>query len=705
MERILKDNLHYILNPRSVAAVGISRNKESFSYEIISITKECGYRGKLYLINPNADYILDLKCYPGILDVPGEIDVAVIMVPGQAVKASIEECIKKGVKGIVIISGGFGERDNKGRKSQDDIVKQANKKGIRIIGPNTLGYYSGPVDLNVIQSGFIKKGDVALITQSGNVSQSITFPGRERGLGFSYVIDLGNQSDLQFHELIRYFREDKNTNIIALHIEGLRDGRKFIEEIRKTVKVKPVVVLKGGRTERSAKIISSHTGAIAGADEIYTAAFRQCGAVQVDSVLELISVLLAMDQKKTPKGNRVSIISEGGGDLALTSDACIRKNLEVPELSLKTQKLLKKVLPPHGSAINPVDLAGWETVVDSGEIILEDESIDGLIVVGGFGGYFNINPGQLQREEEIVRRMCRLIAKSKKPVIIYSCFAPKKGPTFKMLDDCAVPLFLDHHDAVNAMAALVRYSEFKSGMSGRSFKSGLDLIGKAGSLNDEYADDKIVLEPSAKKLLRDYGILFPAEKIARNKNEAIEAASEIGYPVCMKVVSKDIIHKSDAGCVKLGLTGSDEAGEAFSEIISNAKTFKKNADIAGVLVSKMDDEEGVEIIIGGINDPVFGPVIMFGIGGIFVELLKDVSFRICPIDKIDADEMVSEIKSFTVLAGARGKFPVDLDAIKETLVSVSKMLIENPSIMQLDLNPVKVHRKGLMVLDTRIFLK
>jgi len=702
----LKDNLHYILNPRSVAVIGISRNKASFSYEIVSITKECGYRGKLYLINPNADYILDLKCYPSILDVPVEIDVAVLMIPKETASLSIEQCIKKNVKGIVIISGGFAEQDSKGKKHQDEIVKQASVKGIRIIGPNTLGYYSAPVDLNIIQSGFIKKGDVALITQSGNISQSITFPGRERGLGFSYVVDLGNQADLQFHELIRYFREDKHTNIIALHIEGLRDGRKFIEEVRETVKVKPVVVLKGGRTERSAKIISSHTGAIAGDDEIYTAAFRQCGAIQVDSILEFISVLIALDQKKTAGGNRVSIISEGGGDLAITSDACIKKNLSVPELSSKTQELLKNVIPAHGSTANPVDLAGWESVVEASKIILSDKLIDGLIVVGGFAGFFNISPAQLQKEEDIVRRMCKLIPNTQKPLMIYSCFAPKKGSTFKILEENNVPLFIDHHDAVNAMAALVRYNEFKSKMAGRSFKSGLDIyIKKSGSLEINDISEKNVLEPFAKQMLSKYDIISPPEKMAKDKNEAIAFAEEIGYPVSLKIVSKDIIHKSDAGCVKLNLTGRNEVGVAFNEIMDNAKRFDKKADIAGILVSKMDNEDGVEIIIGGINDPVFGPVIMFGIGGIFVEVLKDVSFRICPIDQIDADEMTGEIKSFPVLTGIRGKTAMDLKVIKKALIGVSRMLIENPQILQLDLNPVKVHKEGLLVLDARLILK
>jgi len=503
MEKIVKDSLHYILNPRSVAVIGISRNKTSFSNQIVSITKECGYKGKLYLINPNADYILDLKCYPSVLDVHGEIDVAVLMVPKEIAGSSIEECIKKGVKGIVIISGGFAEQDGEGRKHQEEIVKQANKRGIRIIGPNTLGYYSAPVDLNIIQSGFIKKGGTALITQSGNISQSITFSGRERGLGFSYVVDLGNQADLQFHDLIRYFREDNNTNIIALHIEGLRDGRNFIEEVRETVKVKPVVVLKGGRTERSAKIISSHTGAIAGDDEIYTAAFRQCGAIQVDNILELISVLLALGQKKTIKGNRVSIISEGGGDLAITSDACIKKNLVVPELSAKTQELLKNVISANGSTINPVDLAGWESVVEASEIILTDEFIDGLIIVGGFAGFFNISPDELQKEEDIVRRMCRLISKTKKPLIIYSCFSSNKGKTFKILEDNKVPLFIDHHDAVDAMAALVKYSEFKSKMTGRSFLSQLDSYSGIEIFKNENNTDQIILEPFAKQILKN----------------------------------------------------------------------------------------------------------------------------------------------------------------------------------------------------------
>jgi acetate---CoA ligase (ADP-forming) len=705
MEKILKDSLYRILNPKSVAVIGISRNKDSFSNQIVSITKECGYKGKLYLINPNADYILDLKCYPSVLDVPGEIDVAVLMVPKETADASIEECIKKGVKGIVIISGGFGERDSKGKKHQDEIVKQANKKGIRIIGPNTLGYYSAPVDLNIIQSGFIKKGDIALITQSGNISQSITFSGTERGLGFSYVVDLGNQADLQFHDLIRFFREDKNTNIIALHIEGLRNGRKFIEEVRETVKIKPVVVLKGGRTERSAKIISSHTGAIAGDDEIYTAAFRQCGAIQVESILEFISVLLVLDQKKAARGNRISIMSEGGGDLAITSDACIKKNLVVPELSAKTQGLLKNVIPENGSVINPVDLAGWESVVESSEIILEDESINGLIIVGGFAGFFNISPGELEKEEDIVRRMCKLISKTKKPVIIYSCFSPKKSKTFKILEDNEVPLFIDHHDAVNAMAALVKYDEFKSRMTGRSFLSEPDIYSGAESFKNEDNTNKIILEPFVKQILKEYNILSPQEKIAKNKNEAVKFAEEIGYPVSLKIVSKDIIHKSDAGCVKLGLVGSNEIGMAFDDIMNNAKRFDKNADIAGILISKMDTEEGVEIIIGGLNDPVFGPVIMFGIGGIFVEMLKDVSFRICPIDEIDADEMVREIRCFPILTGIRGKTPVDLKSIKKTLINVSRLLIENPQILQLDLNPIKVHKEGLLVLDANLILK
>jgi acetyltransferase len=698
----MKEILHHILNPESVALIGVSKNPDSFGYPFVEIAQRYGYAGELHIVNPNSDTILGLKCYSGIMEIPGKIDVAMIIVPKKHVSSSVEDCIKKGVKGIVIITAGFAEQNQEGRILQEELVKKAVSNGIRIIGPNTLGYYSAPSNLDLIMSGFIKKGNTALIAQSGNLTQSITFPGAQRGLGFSYVIGLGNQADLQFHDFIRYFREDNETKVIAVHIEGLRDGRRFMEEVRKTVQIKPVVVLKSGRTEAGARVASTHTASVAGNDEIYKAAFKQCGAIQVENFTEFISAILAFNTGKTAKGNRMCIISEGGGDCVLTSDACIRKGLTLPGLSETTKNRLLEIINKNGSVENPIDLAGWEHVVHATEIVLEDNSIDGIIIVGGFGGNFHISPNDYLKEEKYVRQMCILVAGTKKPVAIYSYSSYKENKLVDILRENNIPLFMDHHDAVNAMAALVKYEKIKTGLNGRSFQGEWEEVRKPVITNNGDKAKEYIPEPVAKQMLQKYNLQYPEERLAGDLNEADKYAGEIGYPVALKIVSGDIVHKSDAGCVKLGLKSRSEVREAFSTIISNALNFNSYANISGVLVSRMDTEEGVEIIIGGLNDPVFGPVIMFGMGGIFVEIMKDVSFRICPVNEADAEEMIREISGFPLLAGTRGKPVMDLAGIRDALINVSRLLMENPRITEVDLNPVKVHRKGLMVLDARI---
>jgi acetyltransferase len=704
-EELMDENLHYLLNPRSVAIIGVSRDPDSFGYPLVEIAQTYGYSGEIYLVNPNADFILGLKCYSSVLEVTGEVDTALIMVPKEIVSSSVEDCIKKGVKGIVIITAGFAEKNSQGRKLQDELVEKANKKGIRIIGPNTLGYYSAPANLDLLMSGFIKKGNTALLTQSGNLTTSLTFPGAERGLGFNYVIDIANQADLQFHDFVRYFREDRGTKAIAVHIEGLRDGRRFMEEVQEAVKAKPVFVLKSGRTQTGARAAATHTAAIAGNDQIYSAAFRQCGAIQLENFTEFNSILLAFNQGKTLKGNRMCIISEGGGDCALTSDACIQKGLAVPEMCEDTKRRLSKFVPRHGSVVNPIDVAGWENIFEATEIALEDDSIDGVIVVGGFAGFYHISPKELEKETVSVVRMCNLIAKTRKPVAIYSYFSPRNGKLIEILKRHEVPLFMDHHDAVNAMAAMVQYNEIKAKMAGRTFHNVLKDADKYVNNSNDRRSARCILEPEAKQMLRKYHLPYPEEKTVRDQNEAAAFGEEIGYPVVLKIISKEILHKSDAGCVKLGLRSKNEVRKAFNDIIDNARKYNEKAYIAGVLVSKMDVEEGVEVIIGGLSDPVFGPVIMFGIGGIFVEVLKDVAFRVCPIDETDADEMIREIRGFPLLRGIRGKSAVDIDSVKKALITVSRLLMENPQISELDLNPVKVHAKGLLVLDARMIKK
>ena len=693
----MSNPLSNILNPKSVALIGASRNPTSFSYTYLSIMKNYGYQGRIHPINPRADSILDLKCYPSILDVLDEIDLAIVVTARQIAATSVEECVEKGVKGIMLLTGGFAELNDAGKAAQDEFVHQAKEKGIRVIGPNTLGFFSASAKFDGLLSGYIRVGGVGLVGQSGNLTRSLAFPGIKRGLGFRYIIGLGNQADVQFHEVIRFLREDNDVNAIGLHIEGINDGRTFLDEVAETTKVKPVVVMKTGRTEQGARVISSHTASLAGQDEVYEAAFKQCGALRVESAIEFSSLLLALSHGKLPKGNRVGILSEGGGDCALTADACTQKGLELPMFSPKHQERLKEIVPEIGQVTNPVDLAMWEKIPEVAEIMLEGDEIDGLIIVGGFAGWDFLNPNVAPEVEFSAKKMAALIAKTDKPLLIYTYYSYADSKSFDTLRENRVPLFMDHHDAVNTMAGLVRYARYRATKIERCFDGLTTTCPNPGSDRT-----KPLLEHQANRMLGAAGLPFPVYRHVTTARGAIDAAEEIGYPVALKIISEDVLHKSDIGCVKLGLNAPDAVARDFDEVIANAREFKRDARITGALLSKMEECDGVEVIIGGLNNPTFGPTLMFGLGGVYVEVMRDVSFRVCPINPDDADQMIRELQGFPLLTGIRGGKPVNLESLRAALLNVSTFLIENPSIAQLDLNPVKVHERGLSVLDARI---
>jgi len=691
--------VHRLLNPRAIALVGASRNPDHFSYPLLEIVLRRGYKGAVYPVNPKADEILGLTCYPSVRDIPGEVDTAMIMTAKKFAAQAIEDCIARGVRGVVIMTAGFAEQGEEGRRQQAELVARAREAGVRIIGPNTLGFFSAPAHLDLIMSGFIREGDTALITQSGNLTQSITFPGAQRGLGFRYVVGLGNQADVQIPDLIRYFREDPGTKAIAVHIEGLQAGRAFMEEVRATTPVKPVIVVKSGRTESGARAAASHTASLAGDDAVYQAAFRQCGALTVDSIQNLISALLAFQQSRLPRGNRVCIMSEGGGDCALTADACVRRGLTVPALAPATREKLAAILPPNGATANPIDLAGWEGFAGATECALADESVDGVLLVGGFAGNFHISPRDFDREMEYVDRLCNLVSTHDKPVLIYSYTGYAPSRMTARLAAAGIPLFLDHHDAVQAMGALADYQRLREQIAERRFPA--DLPPPATDPGKQ-APNGYLLEPEAKALLRPYGLPFPDERWVQSAAEAVAAAESIGYPVAMKIVSRDIVHKSEAGGVRIGLADAAAVRAAHDGILAAAKSYNPKARVQGLLIAGMAETGGEECIIGGLRDPVFGPVLMFGLGGIFVEVLKDVVFRVAPIDERDAETMMDDIAGRALLAGARGRPPLDRAALREALLNVSRLLCERPEIAELDINPVRLYANGLMALDARI---
>ncbi len=698
----MSDPVHRLLNPRSIAIVGASRNPEHFSYPLLEIVLRCGYQGEVYPVNPNAGEIMGLPCYPSVCAIPGEVDTVMIMTAKRFAAQAIEDCIAKGVQGVVIMTAGFAEQGDEGRRQQAEMVSRARAAGVRIIGPNTLGFFSAAVHLDLIMSGFIREGSAALITQSGNLTQSITFPGSRRGLGFRYVVGLGNQADLQVADLIHCFRADDGARSVAIHIEGLQDGRAFMEAVSATVPHKPVLVIKSGRTESGARAAASHTASLAGDDAVYQAAFRQCGAIPVDTLSGLISALLAIQTDRLPAGNRVCILSEGGGDCALTADACVRRGMTVPPLSNATRAALAEFIPPNGSTVNPIDLAGWEGFAGATACALADDAVDAVLLVGGFAGNFHISPADFDREMAYVERFCDLVAAQKKPVLVYSYTGYASSRMTERLAEAGVPLFLDHHDAVNALSVLVEIQRLRTRHEGRIFKAALPP--PAPSTGDRAAVGYL-LEPEAKALLRPYGLPFPRELRAESEDAAVAAAAEIGGPVAMKIISEDVVHKSDAGGVRIGVSGEDAVRAAHRDILKSVRRHVPDARLQGMLLVEMAPDNGEECIIGGLRDPVFGPVVMFGLGGIFVEVLKDVVFRVAPLDARDADEMMDEIAGSALLDGVRGRPPLDRSALRNALLNVSRLLCEHPEISELDLNPVRLYPQGLLALDARVRLQ
>ena len=699
----MKDPVQQMLCPRAIAVIGASRNPEHFSFPLLQIVLRCGYRGAVYPVNPNADEILGLPCYPNVRDIPGEVDTAMIMTAKRFTAQAVEDCIAKGVRGVVIMTAGFAEQGEEGLRQQAELVAKARAAGVRIIGPNTLGFFSAPVHLDLIMSGFIREGGAALITQSGNLTQSITFPGGRRGLGFRYVVGLGNQADLQVADLIHCFREDPGAESVAVHIEGLQDGRAFMEAVSATVPRKPVLVVKSGRTESGARAAASHTASLAGDDAVYQAAFHQCGAIPVESIRDLISALLAIQTGRFPQGNRVCILSEGGGDCALTADACVRRGMTVPALSDSTRAALSEFLPPNASTANPIDLAGWEGFAAATECALADDAVDAVLLVGGFAGNFHISPADFDREMAYVNQFCETVAAQDKPVLVYSYTGYAPSRMTERLAEAGVPIFLDHHDAVNALGVLVAVQEQRARLGGSVFRAALPP--PAVTEAPPPRADGYLLEPEAKALLRPYGIPFPREIHADSEDAAVAAAAEIGGPVVLKIVSEDVVHKSDAGGVRIGLSGPAAVRDAHRGILDSVRRHAPDARIQGMLVVEMAPENGEECIIGGLRDPVFGPVVMFGLGGIFVEVLRDVVFRVAPLDGRDAEEMIDEIAGAPLLRGVRGRPPLDRAALKDALLQVSRLLCEHPEIAELDLNPVRLYPKGLLALDARVRLQ
>jgi len=709
-------SLERILNAESVAIVGASKNETKRGYQTIRTLLDEKYEGRIYPVNPKEKSILGFKCYQKVADIEEPVDVALVATPARSLPAVLKDCGQNGVKGAVVLAGGFGEMGREGRKLENEMVAVAQKHNIRLIGPNTSGILNMHDNLNLVGLKNAPKGNIALLTQSGNMALTLITEAKIKSRkGFSYYVGVGNEADIKFHEYLEFFRQDPNTKALLVYVEGLHNGREFVQQAQKTTLEKPIILLKSGRSSTGKRSAGSHTGALAGISEVAKTAFRRSGIIVIENSDELFPAAETLSSLPPIKNNKIAILADGGGHATIAADLLTDLSIDIPELSGKTQVKLRQILPQAASVPNPVDVAGGtdadpSVFADCARIILNDTNVGGLLIVGLFGGYgIRFAESLALMEEDAAHQMGKMVKKRNKPIVLHSLYNSERPHALELLRYYDIPVYDSLDVAVKCISVLAEYGNYLNSYHTKTkfiLNWGVKarLEGKKIIQTARKDGRSSLLEHEAKRLLAIHGALVPEDFLAKTADEAVEFAKKIGGDVVLKIVSPDILHKSDAGGVRIKLRTEKEIREAFDEIIKNALAFNPQADIRGVLASPMA-VEGVEIIIGTKYDDQFGPVIMYGLGGIMVEILKDVSFRVLPITPTDARKMIAETKSYPILNGARGKPPLDQKSIRKLLLLCSEIVEAYPDIEEMDLNPIIVYESGLSIVDARVILK
>lgn len=699
-----KNHLNEMLRPKSVAVVGASNTPGKIGYSVVANLIKGKYQGKIYPINPKDPEIQGIKAYPNITAVPGTIDAAIITVPAKMCVSVAEECGKKGVKGLIVITSGFSEVGAK--DLEKEMVEVANRYGTRILGPNIVGTLSNSDNFNGSFAPCLPlEGSAALISQSGALLIALDAATWVRKVGFDKLISIGNMSDIDFADIIEWLDKDEKTSCISLYIEGFKDGRRFIEASRKTKK--PILALKSGVSAHGAAAAASHTGSLAGAAKVYGAAFQQAGVIQAKDLNDLFNKTLAFSMQPVMKGDNLLILTNGGGVGVLATDAAERYGLPLKFAPQEVQEELKKHMPEFGSAKNPVDLTGmagndWYT--ETVRYSLSHDWVDGLVVL--YCETAITNPLEIAAA---IKKGIDDAHKPNKPVTVSFVGGDQSEAAIAWLVENGVPAYNAPDLAVNAMSSLREYSrlhedaeksEFKSNDKAR--KASLEIIAGARA-----SGRNSLTEVEAKQVFKAYGLPVTETLLAKSEDEAVNLAKKVGFPIVMKIVSPDILHKSDAGGVKVNIKDETSARDAFTTIMKNAKAYKADANIHGVAIQEMAPM-GTEVILGSTSDPTFGPTVMFGLGGIFVEVLKDVTFRVTPVSEKQAAQMIGEIRGAPIIAGARGEAPRDRKALTDVIVKYSNMVLDlKDEVAESDANPVLVYEegKGLKVVDARIILR
>ena len=700
----MDDAITGLLRPKGIAIIGASDTPGKIGHTVVKNLIEGGYEDGIYPVNPKADEILGLKVYKSVLEIPGRVDAAAITVPAKFVYNVVKECGEKGVKGLIIITSGFGEVGE--TKLENDIVNLAKQYGMRILGPNVVGTLSNSDKLNASFAPFLPlNGSASLVSQSGALLIAMDAITYTRRIGFDKLISIGNMSDLNFADMINYLNEDENTKCMTFYIEGLKDGHRFIEESKKASK--PIVVLKSGVSEHGAAAAASHTGSLAGASKVYTAAFQQAGVIQSTDLNDLFDCTLSLSLQPPMKGDNLLIITNGGGVGVLATDSAETAGVPLKFAPKDVQEELKLHMPAFGSAKNPVDLtgmAGNDWYHDTVNFAFGHKWVDALVVL--YCETAMTNP------MEIAKSIHKAISETgikDKPVTVSFVGGERCEEAMQWLVEHSIPAYDAPDLAVKAMGTLREYARAQEVKSVKPYENKKADTNAAREIIAAVRADgrKALTEIESKRIFAAYGLPVVSTELATSEDEAVELAEANGYPVVLKIVSPDILHKSDAGGVKVNIKDEASAREAYQEILKNAKAYKADANVHGIAVQHMAPW-ATEIIIGSINDATFGPTVMFGLGGIFVEVLKDVTFRVAPIAEAEAVAMLDEIKSAPILDGVRGESARDKAALADVLAKYAFMVADlADEVKESDANPVLVYEKGdgVMVVDARIILK
>jgi acetyltransferase len=708
-------SLEKILNAESVAIVGASKDETKRGFQAIRTLMNEKFKGKLFPVNPKEKEILGFKCYQKVADIDEPVDIALITTPARTIPAILADCGAKGVHGAVIIAGGFGELGQDGRKLEEEMVAVARQWNIRLIGPNTSGMMNLNKKLNLVGLRDTPRGGIALLTQSGNMALTLITEAAQRSRkGFSYYVGVGNEADLKFHEYLQYFGQDADTKAILMYVEGMRQGREFLQQAYETTLEKPVILFKSGRSSTGKRSAGSHTGALAGDFAVTKGALKRAGIILIENPDELFPAAEILSSLPALANNNIAILADGGGHATIAADLLSDLGVNMPQLSQDAQVQLKNILPFAASVPNPVDVAGGtdadpSVFADCARIILEDANIGGLLIVGLFGGYgIRFAESLAIKEEQAAHQMGAMLKQFNKPIIVHSLYASANPPALDLLRNYDIPVYESLSVSCKGIGVLAEYGRhrkkapstvnFNFNWGAKAQPAVEELIQTADGQNR-----RALYEYEAKEMLALHGAPVSQDRLAQTAEEAVSIAGNIDGAVALKIVSPDILHKSDAGGVKIQLETEQEICNAFEEIIANAKSYKSDVNIRGVLVSPMA-APGLEVIIGTKIDDQFGPIIMYGLGGVMVEILRDVSFRVLPITPADARQMIEETKSFPIVQGARGRKPYDLKALVELLLICSDLIESYPQIQEMDLNPVIVHETGLSIVDARVIL-